>query len=304
MSDRPLPWLARVLLSFVVLGSVPRVHGQEGTLAGSADEHARAGETWIASGQFDKAIEEYTEAIRLDPKRAGFYHRRGLLYKRTQSFSRAEGDFSALIRLKPTAAEGYYLRGTCHLLGPMPSVWARDDAWKSAPPDPSHARAIADLSEAIRLDPRLAKAYFARAAEYAQVRHDCAHAVADFDAAIRLSPPGGIVAYYYWSRGYVLALFKSDHARAIADYTQALKVDANMPMAYATRACAYHKLGKLKEAVDDYSAAIALNPRYGFALRQRAEVYMQMGERKKAEDDLARARDLPVAPFAMPSKPW
>src|SRR6516165_1783137 len=48
-------------------------------------------------------------------------------------------------------------------------------------------RAIADLSEAIRLDPKYAEAYYLRGVTYRN-KGDSDHAIADFSEAIRLAP--------------------------------------------------------------------------------------------------------------------
>jgi tetratricopeptide (TPR) repeat protein len=53
-----------------------------------------------------------------------------------------------------------------------------------------HDHAIADLSEAIRIDPAVALFYNRRGLFY-EAKNDGAHALADFTAAIRLDPNYG-----------------------------------------------------------------------------------------------------------------
>ncbi|MFL6950578.1 MAG: tetratricopeptide repeat protein, partial [Xanthobacteraceae bacterium] len=52
------------------------------------------GNAWRAKGDNDRAIADYNEAIRLDPKDPVFYRNRGMAYKATRGFDRALWDYS------------------------------------------------------------------------------------------------------------------------------------------------------------------------------------------------------------------
>jgi tetratricopeptide (TPR) repeat protein len=54
-----------------------------------------------ADGDFDRAIADYTEAIRLDPKLAIAYYERGVAYHALGDFDRAIADYTEAIRLDP-----------------------------------------------------------------------------------------------------------------------------------------------------------------------------------------------------------
>ena len=106
------------------------------------------GNAWGAKKEFDKAIADYTEAIRLDFKLASLasaYHNRGGAWGAKKEFDKAIADFAEAIRLDPKDAVAYHNRG---------NVW--DDKKE-------YDKAIADYDEAIRLDPKYARAYNARA---------------------------------------------------------------------------------------------------------------------------------------------
>jgi tetratricopeptide (TPR) repeat protein len=83
--------------------------------------------------------------------------------------------------------------------------------------------AIADLSEAIRLDPTFAQAFVMRGA--AQV--DVSTALQDYTEAIRLKPDY-VQAYY--NRGFLRGS-QGDYAEAINDFTQVLMRQPNHPQA-------------------------------------------------------------------------
>ena len=122
-------------------------------------------------GDTDRAIADYTEAIRLDPKFAIAYNNRGLAYRDKGDTDRAIADFTEAIRLDPKFANAYASRGVAY----------RDKG--------DMDRAIADYTEAIRLDPKLAIAYVNRGLAYEKLA-DFARARSDFNATLGLSQKG------------------------------------------------------------------------------------------------------------------
>ena len=119
-------------------------------------------------GEYDKAIADYTEAIRLDPKYAKAYYNRGWAYgeqgrattRRLPTTPRPSGS----TRSMPVA---YYDRGNAY-------------AEKG-----EYDKAIADYTEAIRLDPMAADAYHFRGLAYDN-KGDHDAAAVDFAQARRL----------------------------------------------------------------------------------------------------------------------
>jgi tetratricopeptide (TPR) repeat protein len=62
-------------------------------------------------GQHQRAIEDYNQAIRLDPKYAGAYSNRGVAHSDLGRHQRAIEDFNQAIRLDPEYATAYNNRG-------------------------------------------------------------------------------------------------------------------------------------------------------------------------------------------------
>ena len=81
-------------------------------------------------------------------------------------------------------------------------------------------------------------------------------ALADLDEAIRLDPT---YACSYNNRGRTYA-FKGDYDHAIADYGEALKIDFSMYIAYNNRGDAYLHKRQLDEAIAAFSKALELRP--------------------------------------------
>ena len=82
--------------------------------------------------------------------------------------------------------------------------------------------AIADFSEAIKVNPKDPRAYEQRAAMEMKVQ-DYDKALADYTEAIKLNPKE-IRGYLY--RGYIYEI-KRDNKKAMADTNQALKIDSD-----------------------------------------------------------------------------
>src|SRR5262245_36990654 len=85
-------------------------------------------------------------------------------------------------------------------------------------------RAIADLTETIRLDPKFRDAYLNRGYVWYSAR-DWKRAIADYTAAIKIDPDH--------ARSYALRLElyrgQGDYALAISDVTQLIRLDPNKP---------------------------------------------------------------------------
>jgi len=115
--------------------------------------------------------------------------------------------------------------------------------------------AIAELSAAIRLDPRLAAAYYFRGCCHA-ARLDQDRAIADYDEVERLEP--GRVGNRYM-RGWAYTA-KGQHRRAIADLDEAIRLEPRNAGAYLRRSTAHARLGDRARADADRRRALQLDP--------------------------------------------
>ncbi len=70
----------------------------------------------IQNGNYDDAIEQCSEAIKLDPNLASSYYNRGLAYRREGNIDRAIADYSRVIDLNPKDAEAYMDRGHAYFI--------------------------------------------------------------------------------------------------------------------------------------------------------------------------------------------
>ncbi len=119
-------------------------------------------------------------------------------------------------------------------------------------------QAVADYTEAIRLDPKYARAYNNRGLAY-QAQRKINEAIADFTEAVTLKPT---LSAAYLNRGIAYAA-KRDYAKAIADYDEAIRYDPENYFAYKWRSGAYAARGETKTAAEDSITAMKYyKPRY------------------------------------------
>jgi tetratricopeptide (TPR) repeat protein len=85
------------------------------------------------------------------------------------------------------------------------------------------------------------------------------------------------------------AALGDDLEKAVADFTEAVRIDPNHPSGYTERGQALFKLGETDRAIADYSAALKKDPNFGPALRGRAMANLYRGSTEVAFTDLSKA---------------
>lgn len=123
----------------------------------------------------NSAVQNFTEAIRLNPDYAEAYYNRGLIYHSKGELDRAIKDYTEAIRLKANLAEAYHYRGFVHY-----RKRELDDA-------------IKDYTEAIRLKPDFAEAYHYRGNTWC-AKKDFYSAVGDYQKCLDVSGNNEIVS--------------------------------------------------------------------------------------------------------------
>ena len=74
-------------------------------------EHFNRGFTYMESGEYENAIQEFDKAIQLHPNYAFSYRNRGLAYANLRQYQRAIQDFDKAIQIDPNNAPAYKHRG-------------------------------------------------------------------------------------------------------------------------------------------------------------------------------------------------
>ncbi|MGC2063253.1 MAG: tetratricopeptide repeat protein [Thermodesulfovibrionales bacterium] len=176
------------------------------------------GIAFYRAGQMDRAIEDYSKAIALDPSYVRAYANRGFVFEKIGRLDNAIADYDKVIFLNPGESQSYNSRGVI-----FENMGLSD-------------KAIADYDKAIDLNPSNADLYFNRGNAYdALGRTD--KALADYDRAIGLNPRD---AQAYNNRGLVFEK-TGDLDKAIADYDKAITLDPSNAEAYNNRLAALEK---------------------------------------------------------------
>ena len=252
------------------------------------------GLAWQKKGDLDRALSDFSDAIRLNPQDALAYNDRGMLWRERGDSDRAIEDFTAAIKLNPLphTDEAYARRGNTIVAKRDVNVYENRALTLLGKSD--FDGAIADFDQAIRLDPNSAEAFNGRGAAW-RAKGNLDRAVADFSDAIKLDR-SHLGAYY--NRGLVEEV-KDEHDAAIADLTTALRLDPDFVDAYEVRSEASLGKGDPERAIADLDEAIRRDPSRGrdFYLRGsiRYDRYMGfLGGGWIEKEDLERA----IADFA------
>ena len=188
-----------------------------------AERQRKEGEAAGRAGDYDRAMANFNEAIRLNQNDAVAFYDRGLTYSNKGDNDRAIADYSEAIRLDPKYALAFFNRGF---------IYANKG---------DTDRGMADFNETIRFNPTHAIAYMNRGYIYEQ-KGDYDRAIADYNESIRLDP---IYALAYRNRAS-LYIKKGDYNRAMADLNEAIRLDPKHALSLCTR-------GMLKRKIDDNS---------------------------------------------------
>ncbi|GCL40716.1 serine protease [Dolichospermum planctonicum] len=198
---------------------------------------------YLFLGEYQNAIADYTEAIRLAPDSAFCYSLRGLVYSLSKDYKKAIADYTEAIRLAPNNAEYYSSRGNAYSL-------LNDEN-----------KATADYKRAVSIEPKDAEDYKNRGSAYLGLK-DYKKAISDFTEAIRIAPKNLLYFQYYQSRAEAYSLSK-DNKKAIADFTEAIRLSnyyLGKASLYLQRASQYFQLKEQKQGIADFTEAIRIAP--------------------------------------------
>ena len=101
-------------LGVTCLGLLPMALSCSRQKTPGAEEANERGFSHAEKGGHDKAIADFTEAIRLDPKNATAYSLRGLSYADKGEYDKAIADFTEAIRLNQTQPVFYVSRARAY----------------------------------------------------------------------------------------------------------------------------------------------------------------------------------------------
>ena len=220
------------------------------------------------------AIEDYTQAIELNPEFGTGYELRGVAKADMKNDIGAIEDYSKAIELNHYSSTIYILRGA--------SKYNLND----------YNGAIEDFNKSIDIDSQNANAFGIRAmAKYGL--KDNYGALSDCDKAIMLDPKD---PSFYLYRGSVQHSI-GNYQMAIEDYSTSIDLDSKsnevlLATRYFNRGLSRDNLRDYSGAIKDYSTAINLSPEFAEAYYLRAIAKGRLRDFKGSCSDLRIASEL------------
>jgi len=148
-------------------------------------------------------------------------------------------------------------------------------------------RALADLAEALRLNPQLGDALMVRASVRVEMG-DYELALADVERRLQIEPPEPVALL---TRGNLRAHL-GDLELALADFTDFLRQQPGTVVALRARALSYARLHRFDEALADLNEAVRVEPTSADACLDRGRIYQNKGNYPAALADYQKALDL------------
>src|SRR4051794_22629345 len=176
------------------------------------------GSAYYDRGEYEIAIADFDDALKLGPPSGTIFHNRGNAWRGKGDYAKAIADYDMSIKTDPRSAFSYQNRGIAkEALGDLDG-------------------ALADINQAIRLDPTLPQPLINRTAIW-RVRGDYDRAIVDGSEAIRLAkekppvnimtPPNSVLVSGYTHRALAYEA-KADYAHASDDYKTTLAIAASV----------------------------------------------------------------------------
>ena len=156
--------------------------------------------------------------------------------------------------------------------------------------------AIADFTQALRLNPAHANAYISRGIAYDK-KGDHDLAIADYTKVLELDPdkldpdkldPDNMFAYH--NRG-IAYINKNDHDKALEDFNKILERDPANAEIHLFCGFAYSLKGEHDKALEDFTKALELDPNYANAYLCRGIAYIEQENFLDAFKDFKKAAE-------------
>jgi tetratricopeptide (TPR) repeat protein/S1-C subfamily serine protease len=257
----PVRWLMQNLAEVGInLGtdrSISGIRAARSQVPATADEYFIAGFNKLVdpgdnviSGK-RQAIQEFSTAIRLNPKYQYAYFTRAFTYEQVQEFQKSLADYNQSISINPKDSLAYNNRGLLKA-NKLNDIQG----------------ALADYNQSISINPKDYLAYNNRANLKYTKLNDIQGAFTDYNQAISINPKYSII---YYNRAILKENKLNNIQGALTDYNQAISINLKYSEAYNNRGLLKkNKLNDIQGALADYNQGIIINPKYSEAYNNRA----------------------------------
>jgi tetratricopeptide (TPR) repeat protein len=227
--------------------------------------YASRGLAYLGQKDYERALADFKRTLELNPKTINAHNGIGKVYIAQKDFQRAIAEYDALIAADPSS-ENYTMRGGAY-----------EEMGDSA-------KALADLSEAIRLKPDNTWAFAVRYRVYDKL-HDYQKEIADLKELVRLLPDERTY-YTSLSQAYDSA---GDRDRAISILDQLIHRWPEQTFSYKVRSNFYSSAGEIDKALADANEIIRLKPDDPEGYSYRAQYHFTKSDFDAAIADLTQS---------------
>lgn len=263
----------------------------------------RLAELAVSRSEPDKAIELYTQIVRLNPGHATAYYKRGNLLRDREQWETALADYNQAIELNPCYANAFCNRGV--ILAVLNRLQEALDSYEQAivfnPTDAlahfNRAAVLRDLKrpqdaldsygQAIAAKPDYVECHYNRSLLQMEMKQWNA-ALSSLDAAIAIKPD---FAEAYCNRGNVLVELKQ-HEAALEYFGRAIALKSAYPAALNNRANILYFMRKFSAALESFDKAIELQLDFPEAYIGRGMCLQHLGQYATAIASFNRALEL------------
>jgi tetratricopeptide (TPR) repeat protein len=166
-------WLiyAIVVTVFAAILVIYRVNKKDnkGDNTNNATAYVNRGKEHVNKKDYDSAIADFNEAIRINPNDSSVYFYRGYAYYNKNNYDSAIANYSLSIKIDPNNPVTYFNRGNAY--------FNKND----------YSNAIVDYSLSMKINPNNASTYFCRGYAYEAIG-DKQRALTDYQSAVQLDP--------------------------------------------------------------------------------------------------------------------
>jgi tetratricopeptide (TPR) repeat protein len=245
------------------------------------------GWSYAQLGYHLQALQDYDLALMIKPDLEIAYIRRGLSYRSCSNYQKAMHDFQQAIKINPYNADAYNNKGLTLIdLG-------------------EHENALNILNKAIEINSEHIQSYLNKGLCCIYLKYEFS-AVESFSRAIELNSDITKDYLMQWdddidqnenTLSYCVSSMllnlgikcqeKSNYQEAITYYTHAIILNPNFEDAYYNRGIAYAEIGSIAKAIADFNKVIEFggeNAAWAYIIR--AKFFNQLGYTSEAEEDI------------------
>ena len=267
-------------------GSPDRTVAKSRSDEAAAKDLGREGYRLFQANQYDAAIELFSKAISLAPTLKDAYLYRGIAYDQKNELDKAFADFNRAVELAPADSDCLFRRGSVHLQNKECAAALAD--FNAAIEHAPAGIAVDNASAAAALYRNRGRTWF--------YLGEADKSLADLDEAIRLDPKK---AAAYRFRGELLMAIRQ-YERAIQDLSRAIELDSHDSWSASSRAALYFLKGEYDKGIADCNEAIRRDPQNSDAYQNRGAVRLIKSEFDASIIDSAKAIELTAGKEALP----